>query len=375
MKIHILTGHFYPQLHPRAFRANELALEFASRGHEVSVTNCWTITDFNYEAYGKDNNLKIINLELIRTSSDCEKKAMFSSKGRLNETLRFLKEYLIAGTVPIKSKLIAQKLLISNNTDLVIALSTPFSCLWGLSKYIHNNGKDFIAIADSGDPFYYSKQYTKAPWFKIIERNVYKRYDFLTIPTENAIPLYSPLIAEEKIKIIPQGFRMDNLNLYKGDFEGPVRIAYAGVFYRDIRNPEFLFRHLAQSKQNFELYLFMRNRDSLIDEYLIKYPSLRGKIKVTSIPHEELIYELSRMHFLVNIENLSNTQIPSKLIDYGMAGRPIFSCNEKSFMPEELDHFMEGDYSGKLEINVQRYNIKRIADEFIELYESSMKGK
>ena len=168
---------------------------------------------------------------------------------------------------------------------------------------------------------------------------------------------------------------MDNLNLYKGDYYGPVRIAYAGVFYRDIRNPEFLFRYLAQSKREFELYLFMRSRDSLIDEYMVKYPSLQGKIKVSSLPHDELLYELSRMHFLVNIENLSNTQMPSKLIDYGMSGRPIFSCNEKTFSPEKLNRFMDGDYTGKMEIDVQRYNIKRIVEEYIELYDCSKKEK
>lgn len=376
MKIQIITGHFYPQLHPRAFRANELALEFAKRGYEVTVTNCWTITDFDYASYEKANNLKLVNLGLSHSASDCSsKKAMFSSNNKVSSYLRFLKEYLFAGTIPVRSRKIARNLSISNDTDFVIALSTPFSCLWGLSQYVSRNGKMFVAIADSGDPFYYSKQYSKAPWFKMIERGVYKKFDYLTIPTENAIQLYSPLIPEEKIKIIPQGFRMDNLNLYKGDFEGPVRIAYAGVFYRDIRNPEFLFQYLSQCKTDFELYLFMRNRDTLIDEFIEKYPSLKEKVFVSALPHDELLYELSRMHFLVNIENLSNTQMPSKLIDYGMAGRPIFSCNEKTFSPAKLDNFMTGNYEGQFEVDVQRYNIRRIADEFMELYECANKRK
>ena len=375
MRVHIITGHFYPQLHPRAFRANELAVEFSKRGHDVIVTNCWTISDFDYKAYAEEQNLKIRNLNLIKSVGDEDsKKPMFSSSSKFSALFRFLKEFLLAGTVPFKANQIAKNLSISSDTNLVIALSTPFSCLWGVSKYIGNNGRNFVTIADSGDPFYYSKQYSKALWFKYIERNVYKKYDFLTIPTENAIPLYSPLIDEKKIKIIPQGFRMDNLTLYKGTYDGPVRIAYAGVFYRDIRNPEFFFRSLAQTTQDFELYLFMRSRDSLIDEYLIKYPSLQGKIRVSSLPHDELLYELSRMHFLVNIENLSNTQMPSKLIDYGMAGGPIFSCNEKSFSQEKLNRFMRGDYSGKLKIDVQRYDIKHIVDEFIDLYECAKKG-
>lgn len=59
--------------------------------------------------------------------------------------------------------------------------------------------------------------------------------------------------------------------------------------------------------------------------------------------------------------------MPSKLIDYGMARRPVFSCNENTFSEDKLSRFMEGDYTGQYEIDVQRYNIRRIADEFIDL--------
>jgi len=236
-----------------------------------------------------------------------------------------------------------------------------------ISKYINKNGKEFVTIADSGDPFYYSKQSRKAPWFYYVEKNAYKAYDFLTIPTENAIPLYSPLIDEKKIKIIPQGFRMDNLNLYKGRFDGPVRMAYAGVFYWDIRNPEFLFKQLNITNIEFELYLFMRNRDALVDELLEKYPNVKSHVRVKSLPHDELIYELSRMHFLINIENVSNTQMPSKLIDYGMTGRPVLSCNSSNFSTEKFNAFLNGNYTGAYQIDVQKYNISHIASQFEEL--------
>ena len=367
MKVHIVTGHFYPQLHPRAFRANELALEFARRGFDITVTNCWTIKDFDYAGYAREagfkkiNNLGFFNTPL-QVSNGVARKA-----GWMKRCLFFLKEYLLAGSVLVRANKMASKLVIENDTELVISLSTPFTCLLGVAKFISKNGRSYVAIADSGDPFYYSKQYSKAPWFKPLEKWVYKQYDFLTIPTENAIPLYAPLIENNKIKIIPQGFRMDNMKLYEGDFNGPVRIAYAGVFYRDIRNPEFLFKHLSSIKHAFELHLFMRNKDAMIDEFLEKYPSLQEKVFVTSLPHDELLYELSRMHFLINIENLSNTQMPSKLIDYGMTGRPIFSCNSVNFSPEKFNRFIEGDYSGAYVVDIKQYDIRHIADQFLAL--------
>ena len=59
MKI-LVTGHFYPELHPRAFRANELACEFASNGHDVNIATR-TVTNFDYEEYQHKHNFKIQN--------------------------------------------------------------------------------------------------------------------------------------------------------------------------------------------------------------------------------------------------------------------------------------------------------------------------
>jgi len=368
MKIHIITGHFYPQLHPRAFRANELALEFARCGHDVTVSNCWRIEGFDYDSYAKTNKIKIQNLDILHScmvNQNVSTKQPFYRSGILNK----MKNYLLAGSFFYRGPLIGKKLQIDDDTDLVISLSTPFTCLYGLSYYAQKNGKKWVAIGDSGDPFYNSKQSPLAFWFYYIERKVYKKYDYLTIPTGNAIPLYAPMIEQEKIKIIPQGFRMDNLKLYNGDRTLPVKFAYAGVFYWDIRNPEFLFEYLDKQDVNFEFYVYMRNADSKLLEVLEKYPRLKKKMSIKySLPHDVLLYELSKMHFLVNIENISNTQMPSKLIDYGMTGRPILSCNSLNFSEEKMNRFLNGDYAGQYEVDIELYNIRHIAKQFIELY-------
>lgn len=368
MKIHILTGHFYPQLHPRAFRANELALEFARRGYDVTVTNCWTIKDFDYDGYAKENNIRIVNLGLFHSNIDNEvgnAVTSFYRKGLLSKW----KNYYLGGSLFIRGPIIAKNLTIDDDTDLVIASSMPFTCHYGLAQYIKKHGKKWIAIADSGDPFFGSEQSPKAIWFKHITKSVYKSFDYLTIPTENAIKLYTPVIEKEKIRIIPQGFRMDNLKLYQGNFDNEVvRFAYAGVFYRDIRNPSFLFDYLENIDRPYEFYVFMREKDGIMDELLQERPNVKSKIKlVYSKPHDELLYELSRMHFLLNIENESNTQMPSKLIDYGMTKRPVFSCKKSTFQKEKFDRFLMGNYDGQYEIDVDQYNIVNVAGSFLKL--------
>lgn len=369
MKIHILTGHFHPQIHPRAFRSHELAAELVRQGHTVTVTNLTTIEGFDYEQYTREYGVRVENMELYKETADNSRSGM-SKTGQsfIGHAYRFLLTYLLDGALFIKGRQIADRLKIEADTDLVVALSTPFMCLYGLSLYIRRHRPSFVAVADSGDPFYYSKQNKRAPWFAWVERNVYRTFRYLTIPTPNAIPSYERLIPREKIRIIPQGFRMDHLKLCREEPTGMPRFAYAGVFYWDIRNPEFLFQYLSRLDIPYEFHLFMRYRDALVDKMLEEYPNVAKKIVMHfSVPHDELLYHLSTMHFLVNIENVSNTQMPSKLIDYGISGRPVFSCRKDNFVPADFSRFLEGDYEGAMKIDVSEYNIAMLARKFSEL--------
>ena len=368
MKIHIITGHFYPQLHPRAFRANELALEFARRGYDVTVTNCWTIDNFDYNQYALDYNIKIRNLNFFITK-DNNIKGAFSGNNKFSCFAKFLKDYLLAGRTLINARKLSQLINIEKDTDLVISLATPFTSILGLSYYIQKKGKKFVAIGDSGDPFYGSKQSPKAPWFYYIEKMAYKKLDYLTIPTANAIPIYSKVIDVNKIKIIPQGFNMDNVLLNKEEIlPCPIKFAYAGVFYWDIRNPQFLFEYLNNLDVNFEFYLYQREQDDKLISLIDSLPNLKNKIFIKySIPRNELLYALSKVHFLINIENQSNTQIPSKLIDYAITERPIFSCKSANFSPLIFDEFLKGNYEHRMVIDKNDYNIKFLVDKFLAL--------
>lgn len=376
MNIVIISGSFYPNIHPRAFRATELAKEFTRLGNSVTAITCKSIDDFDYTSYSEESGINVVCLDVLKGNRVQE--VATHKKTKIYIIKRFLIEYLFCGHLFKYAREISKKLSSLNcfgSADLVIVLSTPFPCHYGFYKFVKKRVRNFVTVLDSGDPFYYSKQTKRAIWFKYIERNVYKQCDYLTIPTNNAIQLYSPLIPEDKIKIIPQGFNMRDLNLYKGEFSKPIKIAYAGVFYWNIRNPEFLFDALDKSSVDYEFYLYMRYKDTELDNVLQKYTNLRNRMRMQlCVPHDELITELSKMHFLINIENLSNTQIPSKLIDYGMTKRPIFSCNEQNFDPLKLERFFQGDYTGGYEVDASEYDIETIANKFLDLYKKVAKA-
>jgi hypothetical protein len=76
------------------------------------------------------------------------------------------------------------------------------------------------------------------------------------------------------------------------------------------------------------------------------------------------------MDFLVNISNAhSPNQLPSKLIDYGIAGRPILDINPQNPDTKLIDNFLDGDYSKALKIDhLEKYHISAVVKKFEELF-------
>ena len=167
MNIVIFSGSFYPNVHPRAFRATELAKEFVRMGHHVTSVICKTTENFDYDVYKYETAIEVISLDVFKGNRVAEvaskKKTLFF---RIE---RYLIEYLLCGGLFKYGKEISKKLnelQCLKEADLAIALSTPFPCHYGFAKYMAKEGRSFVAIADSGDPFYYSKQTKRAIWFK-----------------------------------------------------------------------------------------------------------------------------------------------------------------------------------------------------------------
>jgi len=162
---------------------------------------------------------------------------------------------------------------------------------------------------------------------------------------------------------------MENIKLGKVSPSEKITFAYSGVFYLDIRNPEFLLKTLVGLDIDFRFDIYLRHIDGAVTNLLNKYTHLLGdKVSITyGTKRDDLIYNLSTVDFLVNIDNLTTTQIPSKLIDYAIAKRPIYSCNSTNYYKDDFLRFLRRDYSKSKYIDVSPYDIKKVANQFIEL--------
>ena len=78
------------------------------------------------------------------------------------------------------------------------------------------------------------------------------------------------------------------------------------------------------------------------------------------------------MDFLVNLANVNRpNQIPSKLIDYAITGRPILNVNPTYPNQDDFNSFLIGNFTSAFTmINIEKYKIYSVCKEFLELIDN-----
>ncbi|MCQ2607442.1 MAG: glycosyltransferase [Bacteroidales bacterium] len=365
MNILVFTQHIFPIQTPRSIRSTELIQELARRGHSVTVYA--VLGNYDYTEFENKYNIKLKNIpihwELHPYSSDGINNRTLLDKalGRLLHKFEFpLFEFYYRIPEIIKKE---------ENFDVLISIAAPHHIHWGCAKakteYPHKFPKTWIA--DCGDPFMKNgKTNDHLAYFEKYERLFCQECSYITVPIQQAIEAYYPEY-KDKFRVIPQGFDFDLNNLVRKEVQNDIpTFAYAGMFYSDIRNPKLFLDYLCSIDKSFKFIVYTRY-DNLIKEYKEK---LGAKLEIrNSIPRKELIEELKTMDFLVNLKNENSPhQLPSKLIDYGIANRPILNITPTKPEFTIINEFLEGNYNNELHIpNMQDYHISAIANSFEEL--------
>lgn len=371
MKVCIVTFFYLPLAVPRATRCHELARELARRGHRVRVVNLST-TGGDAPLPRPEPGVHVDNLALSLYDLSA------TATGRPSPLVRLVKSrfvnralfYLTSNGSLLLQRRITHALSIDDDTDMVISVGLPFGVHWGVSKVLRRMRYRGTAVADYGDPFSKGNPSSRvAPYFRGIERRVLREFDYITVPTPMALPAYEGLKDMSRIKVIPQGFvlRYADGSLYRP--HSRPTFAYAGRLYSGLREPAPLFEHMCRRSDDCSLVMYVDTNDrdtmALIEPWRQR---LGGRLQVhPMIDRDQLIDRLSQMDFLINIANRSLTQVPSKLVDYTLAGRPILSFDSESFDADVFEAFCRGDYSGATVVDISGHDIARVADAFINL--------
>jgi len=362
MKILIVSKYFEPQNTPRAFRTTELAFELSRQGHQVTVV----LPEIENSQNPKNYPFRMFSMgKLSWREINLNSKGLFHFLKRgLRRVLKLLVEYPDLELFFRVKKVLKEEV----GYDLLISIAVPHSIHWGAAAA---QGKNHSVantwVADCGDPFMGAENDTFKPpfYFSFLEKWFSRRADYITVPVYSAIPAYYPEF-EHKIKVIPQGFRFEDIQgeLVEAINEVPTFI-YAGGLIPNHRDPRMFLDYLNTLSVEFKFILYT-NSLSLISRMV---EESKGKIEVRGyIPRMQLINEMKHADFLVNFENAGNLQIPSKLIDYAILDKPILSIDTTNPNYEIVNQFLKGNYQGGLVVeNVNQYRIENVVKQIINL--------
>ena len=393
MKIGIISYFFYPAITPRAFRAFELVKELEKQSHDVVVF----IPDIDYD-YQADSNLKNVTIKEIPpgfylnkknrnvvSSKNSDSKVDFSIQNN-NKISKRIKTKLINWFYPGAFSFefgftcgiaLRQE---KETFDILISIGLPIcSHLAVFIGTIFNKKLCNVALADYGDPYSFNR-FINPPFFhKWFEKLILSRIDIIMVPTINAIGSYTYFKDEKFIKVIPQGINFMNIRLSEvSKQDSIIKFVFAGNFYSGIRDPKELFDFLVEYENPFKfiLYTDKMNDDNmnLIKPYLI---ALGNKIEINNLlPRIQCIYEMSKADFLINIYNTSSEQTPSKLIDYYLTRRPIFSYTPGAFDKSIFNLFLQKNYTFDISntIPIEDFKIETVVKNIFNIVEEFQKG-
>jgi len=362
-KILLVSNGFFPEISPRSYRVTELAKEFCHQGHKVTVISKYR--DHDYTDFLNQHPIK------LKMWSKSILKPVPTSHNRLGSLVSSIvsRALLMFFEYPAIEDMFRVKRMLKKEEgyDLLISFAVPHPVHWGVAW--SRTAKHKIAhtwVADCGDPYMGDvlDTYRKLFYFSYFEKWFGRKADYIAIPIPTAINAYYPEF-KNKIKIISQGFQFD---LKKEHNERPTNtvptFAYAGGFIAGVRDPEPLLQYLSTLDKPFK-FLVYTNSDAMLNEYKEK---LKDKLVVSGyIPRNELMKILPNMDFLVNFDNNTQLNSPSKLIDYAIVNRPVLNIG-RDFNGQSLLNFIQGDYSEAMRLpEPELFHISNVSRQFLEL--------
>lgn len=270
-------------------------------------------------------------------------KVLKRTKTSLQKTIRdFLwPDYGMSWIPP--ATLRARKLLRENHYDAIISVSWPVSphvVGWVLSRWF---AKSIPWVVDIGDPFSFNyltpindfKKYAKLNYR--FENSLLQRSSYITVTTGKTKQEYEKQFSVEdgKIHVIPplvsiNPVRSDNASSLFLKDECVKRLVYTGSLRRNNRRPEPLLelfsQLIAQARQEkLELHIFGDVKQCM-DSFLPYRHLLDQNLFLHGIVSKDIVDQaIFEADVLVNIGNVSEHQLPSKIVEYLASNKPVIN--------------------------------------------------
>ena len=414
MKILIVCYSYFPELSPRAFRWTAIAEELVRLGHQVEVI-CACSTSravreclVGVEIHRTGSNAREFVKRWLRqeasvapASTAIKEGALVSIRGRLGKlikstyrhTLRKLLWPDFAAFWYFSALKRAHALIQHSRPDVVVTVSLPYTGhLVGLAL---KRRYSIRWLVDIGDPFSFMTEtpVNNTTLFRGInarsESLVMELADAVAVTTEETRQEYLKCFAtigQSKIAVVPPLFaphKSAEVVASSGAKSNTIRLVFAGTLYRSIRNPERLlqfFRHLLSTPLGVKLELHFYGVVNDCQPCFDAFSDLMdSKIFVHGlVPRAEAIRAMQEATVLVNLGNSTAYQLPSKVVEYVMLGKPVLNITKleldssQSFFSNcsgvcnVTEHALEGDAAEFDRVKFFLENPPTIATTYVE---------
>ena len=365
MNVALISYTYLSDLSPNSWRWVAVAEHWAEQGHHVDVVCAAKPRLPSYEVAngvgvhrvgGKPVELKetLSSLGQLQASPEGSKEPTEGLGGRarvVRSSLPLLKrvhqntwrklywpDHTCLWYFPALRK--AGQLLAEGGYDGLISISVPFTAhLVGYG--VKRRYPKVPWLVDISDPFSFA-EHTPSNNLRLyrglnyrIEDKILGGADAITLTIPGAADKYAEVFPRHaaKMRVVPfplpsvQG-RGTEPPIFPDD--GKVRLVFVGNLYKNIRNPRFLLRlfamllrtHLANC---LELHFFGNLSDC--GEYFEPYRELLGKKIFTHgpVPRDRALQAIREATVVVNIANATPYQLPTKVMEYVSAGKPVLN--------------------------------------------------
>ena len=352
-KVLIISYSYAPDLSPRAFRWTAVSNYLAYLGFEVHVLCAGAQID----NFGSDDNRLVIvhrvgdwllsaaawvSPKFSKKIYDPHAQSGFLFKTLILKLFRavwralYWPDYACGWIIP--AMLEARMLCAKNEYDWIISVSHPFSGhLVGMAaKRCSPRSRWFV---DIGDPYSQMREPSPNNYFiysyisRIVESRVISGATVISVTTDSTKALYESCFPESsgKVYVIPPLLSLPNFTqtpLWRVD--GTIRLVFVGTLYKKLRSPKYLLACVvalsrAFPASHFDLHFFGLVNDCGDDFLMVPdIPNCRVLLHGL-VCREEAAQAMNSADILVNIGNDSESQLPSKVIEYMATGKPILN--------------------------------------------------
>ncbi len=385
-KVIIVSYFFYPENKPRAFRSFELAKGLAKSGYKVDlVIPSYSLdgVEINYkDLTSKFPSITIKSLENARKKIETNKKTVSINDNKKLPIgfVNFLKRLVYFFFPSGKDFIYGWKLFHffrknRMSADSIISISYPYSVHMG-SIFARKFGflKSNIILTEFSDTLVGCPALPNSFIHKWIQKFISNNTNIIITPTENSVPNFTLYKSKDKVKVIPQGYDFNDTKIKKYIKNNVPTFGYAGSFHATARNPKIFLEYLSTLDFDFKFIVYSNIKDPdlvrIFNEYQEK---LKNKLEIRGlIPRLDVIESMSTFDFLIFEENLSENQSPSKIVDYKLTERPIFSFSQNKIDKSKFIDFINANYSDSDfdSFNISDYSIESVVNKFISLLNS-----